>query len=547
MATTYQRNQKTQLSEDLRMNANRVKSAVLGMAMLVGGLSMAPTDAQAFCGFYVSGGEASLFNDATQVALLRHDTKTVLSMQNNYKGPVKDFAMVVPVPVILQQEDVKTLNHDLFKKIDTLSAPRLVEYWEQDPCAGSDRDRFGFPGGADEATAFDANQNNTGEKSDPSVKIEAKFEVGEYDIVVLSATEANALDTWLRDNKYNIPEGAEAIFNQYIQQGMYFFVAKINPAKVKYSEPGKMILSPLRFAYDSETFSLPIRLGMVNAKDKQDLIVYILSQNTRYEVANYPNTTIPTNLEVSQDVKKGFGDFYVKLFDKTMDANPNAVVTEYSWASSSCDPCPGPVLDGVDLGTLGVDVVTKGDNKPGQFNAGWTLTRLHARYSKDGIKDDLVFKKADPIVGGREVRDQNGLLERDVKKASGNDWSGPFNNFQGRYIMRNRWSGPIACDNPQFGRWGGPPEQGIANKTLSALSPNSGGTNPAEDDGLANPLTDLVREDVDRIKLKTTNPLSADSGGGCQVGGGAAIPTALLSLLGAMGFLRLRRRKNEEI
>ncbi len=90
--------------------------------------------AQAFCGFYVAGSDAKLFNNATQVVLMRKGTRTVLSMQNNYQGPPEDFAMVVPVPVVLQKENVKTLPRDVFDHVDSLSAPRLVEYWEQDPC-----------------------------------------------------------------------------------------------------------------------------------------------------------------------------------------------------------------------------------------------------------------------------------------------------------------------------------------------------------------------------------------------------------------------------
>src|SRR5258708_715402 len=93
-----------------------------------------PRAAHAFCGFYVSGADAKLFNDATQVVLMRGGTRTALSMQNDYKGPPEDFALVVPVPVVLQKENVKILALDAFKRLDTLTAPRLVEYWEQDPC-----------------------------------------------------------------------------------------------------------------------------------------------------------------------------------------------------------------------------------------------------------------------------------------------------------------------------------------------------------------------------------------------------------------------------
>ena len=80
------------------------------------------------------GSNDELYNDATQVALLREGTTTVLSMENNYQGPAEDFAMVVPVPQVLAQDDVKTLPSEIFRKLDKLTAPRLVEYWEKDPC-----------------------------------------------------------------------------------------------------------------------------------------------------------------------------------------------------------------------------------------------------------------------------------------------------------------------------------------------------------------------------------------------------------------------------
>src|SRR5438477_4831175 len=98
-------------------------------------LAAVPRIAAAFCGFYVAGGDQKMFNDATQVVLMRVGTRTVLSMQNNYKGPPEAFALVIPVPVVLHEGDVKTLPRDVFEKVERMGAPRLVEYWEQDPCA----------------------------------------------------------------------------------------------------------------------------------------------------------------------------------------------------------------------------------------------------------------------------------------------------------------------------------------------------------------------------------------------------------------------------
>ena len=97
------------------------------------------SQAHAFCGFFVSEAGTPLYNDATQVVLMRYETQTVLSMRNNYKGPPEDFAMVVPVPQVLQEEDVKTLPDKLFDRLEKYSAPRLVEYWQEDPCARARR------------------------------------------------------------------------------------------------------------------------------------------------------------------------------------------------------------------------------------------------------------------------------------------------------------------------------------------------------------------------------------------------------------------------
>src|SRR3954463_12012394 len=107
----------------------RLPAALLSLLALA-----LPSPAHAFCGFFVSGADANLYNDASQVVLMRKGNRTVMTMSNSYKGPPESFAMVVPVPVVLRKENVKTLPREVFERVDALSAPRLVEYWEQDPC-----------------------------------------------------------------------------------------------------------------------------------------------------------------------------------------------------------------------------------------------------------------------------------------------------------------------------------------------------------------------------------------------------------------------------
>jgi hypothetical protein len=147
-------------------------------------------------------------------------------------------------------------------------------------------------------------------------------------------------------------------------------------------------LSPLRFHYDADEFSAadPARPGQLERHAGSDRQHPRAGQ--RYEVANYPNVTIPTNLEVKDEVRTRFGEFYAALFDRTIEKNKGAVVTEYAWDAASCDPCPGPTLDGGDFATLGADVL--GDGAENYY--GFVLTRLHARYGKGDVQDDLVFR-----------------------------------------------------------------------------------------------------------------------------------------------------------
>jgi MYXO-CTERM domain-containing protein len=421
----------------------------------------APPQAEAFCGFYVAGADTKLYNNATTVVMMRDGTRTVLAMQNNYQGPPENFAMVVPVPVVLGENDVKTLERTVFDRVDQLAAPRLVEYWEQDPCYEPPRERYRRHRGVYKDMAMTAAPEAAG--GDYGVTIEAQFTVGEYEIVVLGAQDSTGLDAWLRDNGYKIPEGAAPVLEPYVASGMKFFVAKVDVSKVTFNPQGQAMLSPLRFHYDSDQFNLPVRLGLINSNGDQDLLVHILGLNKRYEAANYPNVTIPTNLEVKNETREHFGEFYASLFDHTLEQNPKAIVTEYSWAASSCDPCPVPSLSGQEVRVLGADVLpslAQYFDAQGNITDEWslpsmfTLTRLHARYSKESLGEDIVFQEAPAIVGGREFLQENGVLERGSRPS---EYGG--DNFQARYIIRHYWDGPVNCANPNFGIWGGPPSE----------------------------------------------------------------------------------------
>jgi hypothetical protein len=508
------------------------------LAMIAGLLLLGPSAASAFCGFYVSGADSELYNNATMVVMMRVGTRTVLSMQNSYQGPPRDFAMVVPVPVVLTEENVKTLPREVFDRVDTLAAPRLVEYWEQDPCAPQvEYQRFGVTTATESGAA---GMRNRGEADDLGVRVEAEFAVAEYDIVILSARDSSGLDTWLRRENYNIPDGAGEVLRPYVERGTKFFVAKVDVERVTF-QSGRAVLSPLRVQYDTDEFSLPVRLGLLNSNGQQDLIVHILAPNQRYEVANYENTFIPTNIRVVNDVRNGFGGFYEALFRQTIAQNPETAVTEYSWDASSCDPCPTEPLNPGELLTLGADAMQ------GQPQYGFVLTRLHYRYSARSLGEDLVFREAPAMVGGRGMPDTSGEMQEQTPAADS------INNFQGRYVILHKWEGGTECESPVRGQWGGPPN-GVEPRAASARSNvSSGGAPPPQNLGA------LVQEDIPEINVRMVvtetppaenmvvdrGPASARaSEGGCaSCSTSPASPIAGIAALGLFGWLWIRGRR----
>lgn len=465
--------------------------------------------AHALSGFYVSARDAKLVANASQVVVMREGTRTVISMQNDYEGPPESFAMVVPVPVAVQKENVRTLPREVFEHLEKLDAPRLVEYWERDPCARVDPSKR-VEGAAPSASAPPPPSPSA---SSDGVAVDARFAVGEYEIVVLGAKDGAGLEAWLHREGYKIPPGSETFLRPYVSSGSKFIVAKVDIAKVK-MEGGKATLSPLRFHYDAPELRLPIRLGVVSSGGTQDLIVHVLGKGRRYEVANYPSVTIPTNLDVAENVKGRFVAFYAALFDRAIAKNPKAVVTEYAWDAASCEPCASPPLTDAELVALGADVLPSVSSETQTMDRGlmkalgagplprrtyyglrssFVLTRLHARYTREAAGDDLVFREAPPLTGGRELRSgEAAQLETTATVPA--DGHGT-NAFQGRYAIRHPWAGPIACADPVRDVWGGPPN-GIDN----------GGPRPAF--GLAYAprdnvqLASFLRSDVDALDVK---------------------------------------------
>jgi hypothetical protein len=370
----------------------------------------------AFCGFYVAKADTKLFNQASQVVLVRHDDKTVITMANDFKGDPKEFAIVVPVPTVLENGQVRVSDRALIEHLDAYSAPRLVEYFDDDPCVPRV-----MPVPSAKAQSLTASRDAMMERARSlGVTIEARYTVGEYDILILSARESSGLETWLRDNGYRLPAGASSVLGSYLKQGMKFFVARVNLKEQ--ARLGYTYLRPLQMAFESPRFMLPIRLGTLNADGPQDLFVYALTRKGRVETTNYRTVRLPTGMELPTYVKAEFPQFYRAMFSHLVEREDmRAVFLEYAWDMAWCDPCAAQPLLPQELRKLGVFWLADGGERNGPRFVPQApdvfVTRLHVRYDAAHFPEDLVFQ---------ETADRG--------------------TFQGRYVLRHPWKGEARCD-----------------------------------------------------------------------------------------------------
>ena len=372
-------------------------------------LLLSAARAYGFCGFYVAKGDAKLFNRASQVVLVHDEDKAVMTMANDFQGDPKEFAVVIPVPTKIERGQIHVAEKALIDHIDAYSAPRLVEYFDENPCMRLQPVTVGAA-----APMQDMAVQKVGTRAKSlGVTIEAQYTVGEYDILILSAKQSDGLETWLRENGYTIPNGAASVLESYINQHMHFFVAKVN-LKEK-AKLGYHYLRPIQVAYDSPKFMLPIRLGTVNANGAQELFVYTITRKGRVETTNYRTVKLPSDRDVPLFVKEEFGPFYKALFaEQVRREEMRTVFLEYAWNSQWCDPCASEPLSNKELHELGVWWAPR-DGQGGTAES--FITRLHVRYDRAHFPEDLVFQE-----------------------------TGDTENFQARYILHHPWTGKATCD-----------------------------------------------------------------------------------------------------
>ena len=576
-------------------------SALLAACLLL----VAAPPARAFPGFLASKTKTEIKVNSTQVVLMKKGNVTAVTVMSDYEGPLEPFAMVLVVPADVTADHVTTLKREFVDRLDAISAPRFHEYWEQDPCdPGPVEQEWQRNMKASSSSAFlgggDMPQSTQKVAKELSLDVQAKQKEGEYSFTLLGKEES--VSAWLKSKGYSVPSGAEQAVQPYVQAGMRLVVAQVDTKRIELVGGDRAQLSPIRFWTEQPYGAIPDRVGLINSAGKQELIVYVLDPEQRYESRNYKNLFPPTNVEVDFAVKERIGEFYAALQDIIQQKSPGAFLNEFAWPSDGCgQPCATEPIAIAELLSLGGDVfelsvpkeerqpkapeLTKEEAaafkeatkelKPKERKAKekqakidrqtvvarqglvarhkYIVSRMHYRYDDKSLPNDPQFGPASGAVEGgvAQPKGQKAEASLDVVPASENKFQVRYNNF-------HPWVPVIQCPNPERYRWGKAPRdyrglrktwiaEDLTRKSRTQIKPAAVLKTPIPSLGLtgsAAPPASSAAADAG-ADAGTGSAAPADGKCGCSVPGRASKQPwlSLLSALTGLAFLYRRNRR----
>jgi len=310
--------------------------------------------------------------EAGQKAIIFYDEgKEDLILSIAFTGDISNFGWLIPVP---EKPEVNRSSDKAFEKLEELTLPKKNLLEKIKDWSFGNLGRGYFRDGLSEGLTP---QKITKE---PVSVLETK-KVGVFDIAVLLATDSGALSEWLSKNNYNLPQGAESLLEDYIENKWYFVAAKINPFAFSIFElPGLNTghATPVKISFRTKNLVYPLKISSLNKstelnKDKP----YLWPFNKKQEKKQVPyyrqkasillyifadHKKIPANYSLAVDNKSG--SFTIDYADKI-----SAKEIEELTVTETGDPWMKPAHD-------------------------FYLTKLSSHIKPADMTEDLFFKNA---------------------------------------------------------------------------------------------------------------------------------------------------------
>ena len=197
------------------------------------------------------------------------------TVQPKFEGNALDFGMVIPTPA---EPKLHEMPRDFFKHLAIYSIMKSREFPHSKLLPMRRYDNFFGAGGGKNAEKAMKSDDDAGieVKKRPPVRILQEGLVGSLEFKVIVADRADALFTWLKDNKYNY-SGDEATLNFYVQKKWFFTVMKIDTMQMKRNKDGSFAgdVTPTRFRFASEKLIYPLKITQISVREKTEALFYV--------------------------------------------------------------------------------------------------------------------------------------------------------------------------------------------------------------------------------------------------------------------------------
>jgi hypothetical protein len=314
------------------------------------------------------GQSVNLVASPKQEALLVWDgDKVQVTLRTHFRRGPKELAWVIPVPA--KPEGIEKTADSLFTRLESETAPRFLY-----------QKSSGFHIGC----AAEKSQ-----KVESGLKVVDAGTAGIFDYVVLTARQVAPLTEWLTRNDYRIPEGAEPVFQRYVDMDWHWLAICVRDDKR--NEP-TLAPHPIRYTYRSTNLVYPLVISRLSADEQNEVVLYVIARGG-CECRNWQNLRID---QLALQLEKGApsGTSYERLFrEHTQHAKGHLLVTEFV-------EMMGPSRLQIRLPELTGDTPEPLLLTFSRQPTALCLTRMRALVSKEAMDRDVVLDVA-PAAGLR--------------------------------------------------------------------------------------------------------------------------------------------------
>lgn len=486
-----------------RARAPNVLLALLACGACVGSAGTS----RAFPGIAVSVTDTTPEISTTELVVMEHAGVSIVTLAVDYQGPIQRFALLLPVPGDVERGRLETVKHEFIARLEQVTAPRVFEFWEQDPCV---------PGAPEQAwqekvpvknrgfltpevmPPRDAHYPVSNELSIPAVP-DFKQTEDEFSYQLLRPKSSAELGGWLGKRGYRFEAASLEPLLGALGNDAQLLVAEVAVDRAELIDSERLQLGGIRYWSRRPLLPIAATLGRAHYADRHDLFVYGLHREKRYQAANLQNVFAPTNLRVAVGVGARVGTLYNTLFERLLGKHAGAAVTEFVGPSDECgEPCSNAPLQLRELLTFGGDVLEAQPGAKRELAAAaaelseaarsrlaggsvapaasgedvrsreqqalerqlalkrallarqrYVLTRLHMRTRAGAAPNSLELAATDAHQsGGYGVpRGPNAELVSGVRAAKSS-------RYQVRFYAAHPWAGAMPCAKPERWRWG---------------------------------------------------------------------------------------------